>query len=98
MPIYEYSCDSCGHDLEVIQKITDSPLQDCPNCKKPALRKLVSAAGFRLKGSGWYATDFKGGTKPKTAGGDAEAKPNSEKKTEGGPKHNCNSGGRACAG
>ena len=96
MPIYEYSCDSCGHDLEVIQRITDSPLQDCPNCKEPTLRKLVSAAGFRLKGSGWYATDFKGGAKPKTESTEAETKPKTEKKTEG-SKHSCGGGSCACA-
>ncbi len=70
MPIYEYQCESCGHDLEVLQKISDDPLRDCPECRQPALRKLVSAAGFRLKGTGWYATDFKNGSKP--------AKPSSE--------------------
>ena len=59
MPIYEYRCAECGHELEKLQKISDAPLLDCPACGKPALQKLVSAAGFRLKGSGWYETDFK---------------------------------------
>ncbi len=59
MPIYEYQCKSCGHEFESIQKISESPLKDCPECVKPELQKLVSAAGFRLKGSGWYETDFK---------------------------------------
>ncbi len=59
MPIYEYACESCGHELEVLQKMSDAPLSDCPECSKPALKKLVSAAGFQLKGSGWYETDFK---------------------------------------
>ena len=59
MPIYEYRCAECGHELEKLQKISDAPLLDCPACGKPALRKLVSAAGFRLKGGGWYETDFK---------------------------------------
>ena len=59
MPIYEYQCQSCGHKMEAIQKISDAPLTDCPACQKPDLKKLVSAAGFRLKGSGWYETDFK---------------------------------------
>ncbi len=64
MPFYEYRCDECGHEFESMQKINDDPLTDCPACGKPALRKLISAAGFRLKGSGWYETDFKkGGTK-----------------------------------
>ncbi len=59
MPIYEYRCDECGHELEKIQKISDAPLSECPACGKSALKKLISAAGFRLKGSGWYETDFK---------------------------------------
>ncbi len=59
MPIYEYECASCGEQLESIQKISDPPLTECPACKQPALRKLVSAAAFHLKGSGWYVTDFK---------------------------------------
>lgn len=64
MPIYEYRCDKCGHDLEVLQRTSDEPRRECPKCKEPALRKLVSAAGFRLKGTGWYATDFKNASKP----------------------------------
>ncbi len=63
MPIYEYRCDSCGTRQEVLQKISDAPLTDCPSCGRPGLQKLVSAAGFHLKGSGWYATDFRGGSK-----------------------------------
>ncbi|MCP4409937.1 MAG: zinc ribbon domain-containing protein [Gammaproteobacteria bacterium] len=59
MPIYEYECEACGYRHEVIQKISDEPLRDCPSCDEPALKKLVSAAGFRLSGSGWYETDFK---------------------------------------
>ena len=59
MPIYEYRCQACGHELEKLQKISDEPLKDCPECGKPQLHKLVSAAGFRLSGSGWYETDFK---------------------------------------
>ena len=59
MPIYEYECEHCGHALEAIQKVSDTPLSICPECGKPALKKLVSAAGFRLKGTGWYETDFK---------------------------------------
>lgn len=63
MPFYEYRCESCGHEMEALQKISDSPLVDCPECGQAALRKLISAAGFRLKGGGWYETDFKGGKK-----------------------------------
>ena len=59
MPIYEYACQACGHALEVIQKMSDAPLKDCPACGKPQLKKLMSASGFQLKGSGWYATDHK---------------------------------------
>ena len=59
MPIYEYRCQSCQHELEAIQKLSDPELSDCPACGQPALKKLISAVGFRLKGSGWYETDFK---------------------------------------
>ncbi len=59
MPIYEYQCESCGHDMEALQKMSDPVLTECPECGKPSLKKLISAAGFRLKGSGWYETDFK---------------------------------------
>jgi putative FmdB family regulatory protein len=65
MPIYEYRCESCGHELEKMQKLADAPLTDCPACGQPALKKLISAVGFRLKGSGWYETDFKRGDKKK---------------------------------
>jgi putative FmdB family regulatory protein len=63
MPIYEYLCGDCGHRLEKLQKMSDSPLVDCPACQQPGLKKLVSAAAFRLKGGGWYETDFKTGSK-----------------------------------
>jgi len=59
MPIYEYACEACGHALEAMQKMRDPALTDCPACGKPALRKQISAAGFVLKGGGWYATDFR---------------------------------------
>jgi len=59
LPIYEYQCKTCGHKLEKLQKISDAPLQDCPACAQPDLHKLVSAVAFRLKGGGWYETDFK---------------------------------------
>lgn len=67
MPIYEYQCEACGHTFDTLQKISEDPLTDCPECGKPALKKLVSAAGFRLKGSGWYETDFKSGGKKNVA-------------------------------
>ncbi len=63
MPIYEYVCDACGVEKEVIQKMSAEPLKDCPSCEESALRKRVSAAGFRLAGNGWYETDFKTGAK-----------------------------------
>jgi len=63
MPIYEYRCESCGHEHEAMQKMSDASLTDCPSCGEAELKKLVSAAGFRLKGGGWYETDFKGGAK-----------------------------------
>lgn len=63
MPIYEYRCEQCAHELEVMQKLADAPLIDCPECHQPALRKLISPVGFRLKGGGWYETDFKSGNK-----------------------------------
>jgi putative FmdB family regulatory protein len=59
MPIYEYQCQACKHEFEAIQKMSDDKLTDCPECHKPELKKLISAAGFRLKGSGWYESDFK---------------------------------------
>jgi putative FmdB family regulatory protein len=63
MPIYEYRCAACNHELEALQKISDAPLLDCPVCKAPQLKKQISAAAFRLKGGGWYETDFKSGSK-----------------------------------
>ena len=59
MPIYEYQCDKCGHHLEALQKISDKPLRECPECGKHSLKRLMSAPMFRLAGSGWYETDFK---------------------------------------
>lgn len=69
MPIYEYQCQSCGSQLEALQKMSDASLTDCPDCTKPALKKVISAAAFRLKGDGWYETDFKTGGKKNLAGG-----------------------------
>ena len=85
MPIYAYKCESCGFAKDVLQKLSDAPLSQCPSCGAPAFKKQLTAAGFQLKGSGWYATDFKGGntaTPPpsedkSSGGGDAktDAKP-----------------------
>jgi putative FmdB family regulatory protein len=63
MPIYEYRCANCGFEKEYLQKLSDPAITDCPSCAMPAMTKLVSAAGFQLKGTGWYATDFKGNGK-----------------------------------
>ena len=91
MPFYEYRCEACGHELEALQKVSDDPLSDCPACGRPTLKKLISAAGFRLKGGGWYETDFKGGKKKNLhdAGGEKKpgasadaAKPSGEKSAE----------------
>jgi len=65
MPFYEYQCKKCDHRLEVLQKISDEPLVYCPECSEASLKKLISAAAFRLKGTGWYETDFKNGDKKK---------------------------------
>ena len=86
MPIYEYECKACGHRQEAIQKMSDDPLVDCDACNKPTLKKLVSAPAFRLKGSGWYETDFKGGNKKNVVKEKSESntkKPN-KKKSSGG--------------
>ena len=68
MPFYEYQCTKCGHEEEVLQKISDEPLKICPACGKSGMQKKVSAAAFRLKGGGWYETDFKSGNKKNVAG------------------------------
>jgi putative FmdB family regulatory protein len=68
MPIYAYKCGSCGHSKDVLQKMSDAPLTECPACGAPQFRKQLTAAGFQLKGSGWYATDFKGGAAAGAAG------------------------------
>ena len=108
MPIYEYRCEHCGHEFEKIQKVSDAPLTDCPACGRPTLKKLISAAGFRLKGSGWYETDFKKGDRKKNlhdagersgekkegsgAGADKKEKGGAESKSESKPKPETKSG------
>jgi len=87
MPIYEYRCEACGHQEEFLQRSSEPPLTECPVCRKPTFHKLLSAAGFQLKGSGWYATDFKGAGKrqaEKKTESKTEAK--TETKTETKPK------------
>ena len=73
MPIYEYRCERCNHEMEAVQKISDEPLVNCPACDNDTLKKIISAAGFRLKGGGWYETDFKSGKKKNVAGGDSSS-------------------------
>jgi len=89
MPIYQYACENCGHQMEAIQKMSDPVLVDCPACNEPSLRKQVTAAAFRLKGTGWYETDFKGSkkqTSTKTSDSNSEptkkASPDSSNKTD----------------
>ena len=79
MPIYEYECKQCDYKMEALQKMSDDPLTVCPECGKPALKKLISAAGFRLKGAGWYETDFKNGNKKNLASKDDSSKKASSK-------------------
>ncbi len=89
MPIYEYRCPACGHQQDHMQKMSDAPLTACPQCGKDGYAKQISAAGCQLKGSGWYATDFKGGS-----GGS----PASSKKADNPPPCQGGDGACACAG
>lgn len=73
MPIYEYRCESCGHEEEALQKMSDAPLTDCPACQTGNLKKKMSATAFRLKGGGWYETDFKSGKRKNIASGDKDS-------------------------
>ena len=90
MPIYAYRCAECGHEVELLQKVADAPLTDCPSCQRSSLVKQVTAAGFQLKGSGWYVTDFRGDGSGKAKDGkpadgkpaESEAKPESVKPAE----------------
>ncbi|MBT7308922.1 MAG: zinc ribbon domain-containing protein [Gammaproteobacteria bacterium] len=75
MPIYEYKCGQCSHQMDKLQKMSDAPLTDCPACGEPALNKMISAAGFRLSGSGWYESDFKSGEKRNMAESSKEVAP-----------------------
>ncbi|MCZ8255631.1 MAG: zinc ribbon domain-containing protein [Polaromonas sp.] len=89
MPIYAYKCESCGHAKDVLQKISDAPLTVCPQCGEPTFKKQVTAAGFQLKGSGWYVTDFRGGNStgvpaPKTDGGESGASGGDSKPADAG--------------
>lgn len=83
MPIYEYACRNCEHEFETLQKISEAPLVDCPSCGAAELRKKVSAVRFRLKGGGWYETDFKSGDKKNLAGEGAGDRPRAEESGAG---------------
>lgn len=93
MPIYEYECKACGHRQEAIQKMSDNPLVDCPACEKPELKKLLSAPAFRLKGGGWYETDFKSGNQKNVVKDD---KSSTAKKETSGSSGGCDAGGCGC--
>ena len=105
MPIYEYACGSCEHQFETIQRASEEPLRDCPECGEAALRKLLSAPVFRLKGSGWYETDFKTGDKRNVAGGGdgpaegagKEGKADSGAESSGGEKGRNGDGAKSAA-
>jgi putative FmdB family regulatory protein len=84
MPIYEYRCSACGHEMETLRKLADPPLTECPACHAETLVKKVSAAGFQLKGSGWYVTDFRNGNKSAAAKKDDDkAAPATDKPADG---------------
>ena len=91
MPIYEYQCGACEHTLEALQKLSDEPLKDCPECGQTSLKKLISAVGFRLKGGGWYETDFKTGKKKNLSASDNSG----ASSTSGGSKSGDSSGSAA---
>lgn len=82
MPIYEYFCEQCGHEFDALQKMSDSPLSNCPACEKEALKKKISAPGFRLSGSGWYETDFKSDKQKNLSKADSTDKDSSAKSSD----------------
>jgi putative FmdB family regulatory protein len=84
MPIYEYQCQACQYQFDAMQKISDHPLTQCPKCQQDSLQKLISAAGFQLKGSGWYASDYK--SKPKPAHSEEKSSVSTETKAESNTK------------
>ncbi len=98
MPIYEYQCQSCAHEMEALQKLSDEPLVDCPACGQPSLKKKISAAGFRLKGSGWYETDFKKSNQKNIAGDKKASAASGESKSGGDSKSATSSPSSTAAG
>ena len=96
MPIYEYVCSDCGHEFEKLQKMSDAPLRDCPDCELPSLKKKISAPGFRLSGSGWYETDFKADKQKNLSKTDGADKSDTPSKTDN-SKNSKNSSGKEAA-
>jgi putative FmdB family regulatory protein len=94
MPIYEYVCNQCGHQLEALQKLSDAPLLECPACEKEALKKKISAPGFRLSGSGWYETDFKSENQKNLSKGDSAEKKATPKSDQTADKDSAKSTGK----
>jgi putative FmdB family regulatory protein len=98
MPIYEYVCESCGHETEILQSLSEAPAKRCPACSAEALVKQVSAAGFRLKGGGWYETDFKSAGKRNVVDeGAAGAKAEAKSESGEAKSHSCAAGACGCA-
>lgn len=95
MPIYEYQCQACHKELEALQKISDEPLLQCPDCGELSLKKKISAAAFRLKGGGWYETDFKTGNKKNLAGDSAGSGSGEKSASSGTPKESAGSSGKS---
>lgn len=98
MPIYAYRCSACGHAKDVLQKLSDAPLTTCPACAAESFSKQITAAGFQLKGSGWYQTDFRGGsTAAPSTSGTSEAAPAESPKTEASSSSSSTPCGGSCA-
>ena len=97
MPIYAYQCGSCGHAKDVLQKVSDAPLTVCPSCGADSFSKQITAAGFQLKGSGWYATDFRGGSKA-AASTSTESKGSDAAKADSAPASSSTDAPKASAG
>lgn len=93
MPIYEYKCNDCGHEYELMQKMGDAPVVECENCHKSTAVRLISASGFQLKGTGWYETDFKNKGKPPTAVKDSKVAESAASKQVDGAKDTSKDGG-----
>jgi len=97
MPIYEYVCTECGHEVEALQKISDAPLLTCPTCEKDALKKKISAPGFRLSGSGWYETDFKSKNQKNLSKGDSADSSSASKSDKPAKSESPKAGGKEAA-